>query len=57
MASTNKQGQYKPSALDLIKANFNHVQNKYIEDFEKEDFIGYDEALTYLDQFVQQRHE
>ena len=39
----------KPCALDLIKSNFDFVQAKYQEDFEKEEFIGYDEALTFID--------
>lgn len=47
----------KPSAMDLISENFDHVQTKYIADFQKENLVGYDEALMYLDQFLQFRHD
>jgi len=34
------------SAIDLIKSNFNFIQNQYKDDYEKQDLIGYDEALV-----------
>jgi len=36
----------KMSAIDLIKSNFNFIQNQYKDDYEKQDLIGYDEALV-----------
>ena len=42
----------KPSALDVIKSNFDFVQNQYREDFEKQPLIGYDQGLELLDKFV-----
>ena len=42
----------KISALDLIKTNFDFIQSQYQEDFEKQELIGYEEALEYMDQFV-----
>lgn len=48
----DKTNQTKPSALDLITANFDFVQEQYREDYEKQDLIGYDDALKCLDQFV-----
>lgn len=41
-----------PSALDLIKSNFDFVQNQYREDYEKQPLIGYDAALEIIDKFV-----
>ena len=42
----------KPSALDLITSKFDFVQEQYRQDYEKQDLIGYKDALRALDQFV-----
>ena len=44
-----KQVSAPPSALDLIKSNIDFVQDQYREDYEKEEFIGYEEALDFID--------
>lgn len=49
---SEKQAGVPPSALDLIKSNIDFVQDQYREDYEKEEFIGYEEALYFIDQFV-----
>ena len=46
----------KMSALDLIKSNFDFVQNQYQEDYEKQDLIGYEDAIRYIDLFVKRQN-
>lgn len=55
-ADSEPQGQSmkKMSAIDLIKSNFDFIQNQYREDYEKQELIGYEEALVQIDDFVNQ---